>query len=81
MGDCFSKISSDIQNEVSRGGGADNHNTPPLSMKDGFEFLPCIVEEVEKIFCGLKSNSSGVDGLNLMVFKFVSCIFCRYWFI
>ena len=30
------------------------------------------VEEVEKIVCSLKSNSSGVDGLNLKAFNYVS---------
>ena len=40
MGDYFSKIGSVIQNEVSRGGGAVNINTHPLSMQDGFEFVP-----------------------------------------
>ena len=57
---------------MSRGGGADNLNTHPLSMKAGFEFVPFTVEEVKKSVCGLKSNSSGVDGLNLKAFKFAS---------
>ena len=64
MGDYFSKIGRVIQNEVSRGGCAVNINANPSSMQNGFEFVPCNVEEVEKIVCSLKSNSSGVDGLN-----------------
>ena len=31
------------------GGGTGNLNTHPLSMQDGFEIVPCTVEEVEKI--------------------------------
>ena len=74
MGDYFSKIGIVVQNEVSRGGGAVNINTHPLSMQDGFEFVPCTVEEVEKIVCILKSNFSGVDGFFrcILIFNFVS---------
>ena len=71
MGDYFSKIGRDIQNEVSRGGTV-NINTHPLSMQDGFELVPYTAEEVEKTVCSLKSNSSGVEGLNLKAFNFVS---------
>jgi len=72
MGDYFSKIGSVIQNEVSRGSCAVNIKVNPSSMQNGFEFVPCNVEEVEKIVCSLKSNSSGVDGLNLKAFNYVS---------
>ena len=80
MGDYFSN-GSVIQNEVPRGGGAININTHHLSMQDGFGFVPCTLEEVEKIVCSLKSDSSGLDGLNLKAFNSVSAYLCRYWFI
>ena len=35
-------------------------------------FVPCTIEEAETLFCSLKSNSSGVDGLNLKAFNFMS---------
>ena len=50
MGGYLSKIGSVTQNEVSKGGGADNLNTHPLSTQDGFEFVPCAIEKLKKLF-------------------------------